>query len=175
MFEMDKYNVSDRCKDATWQFIQKHLSILATAHLANSTTVCGRTLRNRIQRRLPPVATSVTCRNPEHDLQDVEVLPQVPGRYILCQNGYTGLGTVKKFHAEVIHKGRNDVNVQEAQLSIDGVKESNNTTKSLHAYCIKFTGCRNVYIFAIVRPADKAVAIRQEHADMLQRVIADAK
>ena len=55
-------------------------------------------------------------------------------------------------------------------LSVDGVKESNSTKRSLHVFSLAFVDCDEVYIQAIVRAKKDP---KKYHMEMLNRVTAD--
>lgn len=67
-------------------------------------------------------------------------------------------------------RDHNAVCTTNAHVSIDGVRESNSTSRSLHCYSIKFKGCYKWYLFAVVRGA---TGIKPDHSIQLCRAIQD--
>lgn len=75
-----------------------------------------------------------------------------------------------EFHSS-LHPDR-DHCVDKVVLSVDGVQEGNSTTRSLLVYSVRFTGCKFIYILAVIRAAH---GVKVDHCEYLKPIVDDIK
>ena len=75
---------------------------------------------------------------------------------------------VLKLHQEICPSTTEENTL--ANISLDGVQESNSSSFSLDIYCLNFHGCRHVYPIRLIKPYEK---FRYDEQEELQNVVDD--
>lgn len=84
---MMKHQCSEAAAKAGYDCFLELFPLIKRA-LRDVKAVSYATIMRDLEKKIPPIFTTITCEDEAHNLTDVEEVPDVPGRNILCMTSY---------------------------------------------------------------------------------------
>ncbi len=142
-------------------FLRRNSSDIASV-LQNNELPSFKSMRSRIEKRIPPIKINVSCIDATGASVMFENRRKFPKKEIMEKNlriQYTlyhvSLKDIRQWHIDAHPKKNSDTLSKQFDLSLDGVPESRSSGLSIEVLSVRFINCRNIYTVCILQPARK--------------------